>query len=425
MFSFDKFRKPRRKISEGRRSLLAAVFEGFPAVVIMQLLGGPFLTGYLLVLGASSQQIGFVLAITTLVNVAQVFMAVVMQKFRNRKAMLILFGSLHRIIWSCVGLIPLLFDKNGWVTMYIVLFTLAHLSNALGSVVWTSLISDMVPAAVRGRYFGMRNTILGAVSSLALYAGGQIMEHHPGIEGFNYLFLICGVCAVLNVTAYFFYPNLPFEPSTESNPLSMMGKPVKDKEFLKAIIFLSVFLFLQGISVPFFSYVMLKLLIISYNWISIITIVHTLVMMASYYVWGNLNSRHSAKTLLLWSLPFIAGSCLFWGTLPFLPTMLVLLVVHILLGIGLGGFNQMVFSFTIGDTPKSERPMYIAAYSALTGIAGFLGPVLGGKVYKIAADLPAWVQTYGISVIIGFILMVLGVVIGRMVLGEPRVARQQ
>jgi MFS family permease len=227
------------------------------------------------------------------------------------------------------------------------------------------------------------------------------------------------------MTAYFFYPNLPFEPSTESNPLSMMGKPVKDKEFRKAIIFLSVFLFSQGISVPFFSYVMLKLLNISYNWISIITIVHTLVMMASYYVWGNLNSRHSAKKLLLWSLPFIAASCLIWGTLPFLPTILVLLVVHILLGIGLGGFNQMVFTFTIGDTPKSERPMYIAAYSALTGIAGFLGPVLGGKIYEIAAALPSWVQTYGISVVIGFILMGLGVVMGRKVLGEARVTRQQ
>jgi MFS family permease len=404
--------------------LLVATFEGVPAVTIMQLLGGPFLTGYLLVLGASSQQIGFVLAITTLVNVAQVFMAVVMQKFRNRKAMLILFGSLHRILWSSAGLIPFLFDKNWWVTMYIVLFTSAHLSNALGSVVWTSLISDMVPAAVRGRYFGLRNTIHGAVSTAALFVGGQIMEHHPGLEGFHYLFLICGVSAVLNMAAYFFYPNLPFEPSTESNPLSMMGKPLKDKAFLKAIIFLSVFLFLQGISVPFYSYVMLKLLKISYNWISIINVVHTLVMMASYYVWGNLNSRRSAKTLLWWSLPFIAGSCLFWGALSFLPTILVLLVVHILLGIGLGGFNQMVFTFTIGDTPKSERPMYIAAYAALTGIAGFLGPVLGGKVYKIAADLPEWVQMYGISVVIGFILLVLGVGIGRMVLREPRIARQ-
>jgi MFS family permease len=425
MFRLDKFRKSPREISEDRRSLFVAVIEGFPALVIFQLLGGPFLTGYLLLLGASAEQIGFVLAISTLVNVAQVFMAVAMQKFRNRKAMLIIFGTLHRVLWCCVGLIPILFDKNWWVAVYILLFTLAHLSNALAAVVWTSLMADMVPASVRGRYLGIRNMILGAVSSLALFAGGQIMEHHPGIEGFNYLFIICGICAVLNMTAFCFYPNLPLEPSMESNPLGMIGKPVKDKQFLKAIIFLSVFLFLQGVSVPFFSYVMLKFLHISYNWISIITVVHTLVMMASYYFWGKLNARHSTKTLLLWSLPFIAGSCIAWGALPFLPTILVLLVVHALLGIGLGGFNQMVFTFIIGDTPKSERPMYIAAYSALTGFAAFLGPLLGGKIYKISADLPAWVQTYGISVVTGFILMVLGVAIGRMVLGEPRQVKQQ
>ena len=46
----------------------------------------------------------------------------------------------------------------------------------------------------------------------------------------------------------------------------------------------------------------------------------------------------------------------------------------------------MVFAFTIGDTPKSERPMYIATYSAITGFAAFLGPVAGGKIYALIAD---------------------------------------
>lgn len=418
MNMIEKFRKPRRKLSHGRKSLFAATLEGFPAVIIFQLLGGPFFTGYLLYLGATAQQIGFVLAITTLVNVAQICMAVVMQKFSNRKAMLIVFGSMHRVLWASVGLIPFLVTKDWWVMMYIVLYTLAHLSNALGSVVWTSLVSDMVPAAVRGRYFGIRNTILGAVGSVALFIGGQILERFPGGQGFHYLFIICGICAILNVIAYCFYPNPPFETSTESNPLGMIGKPMKDASFLKAILFLSLWLFLQGISVPFFSYVMLKFMHISYDWISIITVVHTMVMMASYYVWGNLNVRYSAKTLLLWSLPIIAGSCLIWGLLSLLPVLLVLFAVHILLGIGLGGFNQMVFAFTIGDTPKSERPMYVATYSALTGFAGFLGPVLGGKLYKSVADLPDWVQEYGISVSVGMILLVLGAGVGRVVLGE-------
>ncbi|WP_156390101.1 MULTISPECIES: MFS transporter [unclassified Paenibacillus] len=414
----DYVRKPRKKVSSYRRSLLIATLEGFPAVIIFQLLGGPFLTGYLLYLGATSTEIGLVLAITTVVNIIQIGMAVVMQKFRNRKRMLLIFASSHRLLWTSVGLIPFLFPKDLWVVMYIVLYTAAHLGNAAGGIVWTSLISDAVPGPVRGRYFGLRNTILGGVSSLALFIGGQILDRYPGGQGFNYLFIICSVCVVLNILAFGLYPNPPFEPSTASNPVGMIGKPLKDRAFLKAILFLAVFLFVQGVTVPLFSYVMLKLMKINYETVSLITVVHTVVMMASYYVWGNLNVRYTAQTLLLWSLPIIALACLLWGAIAFIPAIVVLYAVHIVLGVGLGGFNQMVFTFTIGDTPKSERPMYIATYSAITGFAAFLGPIFGGKVYALITDAPMWVQIYGVSTVVGAVLLVLGLLVGRMVLGK-------
>ncbi|UJF34408.1 MFS transporter [Paenibacillus hexagrammi] len=415
-----RFLVPRRKISPNRRHLWVATFEGFPAVIIFQLLGGPFLTGYLLFLGATSQEIGFVLAVTTVVNVVQIAMAVLMQRFRNRKLMLLVFGSLHRLLWPAVGLIPFLFPKELWVLMYIVLYTTAHMCNAAGSVVWTSLISDVVPPAVRGRYFGLRNTVLGGVSSLALFIGGQILDRNPGGQGFYYLFIIAGICAILNVIAYSLYPNPSFEPSSEVNPLGMINKPLKDRGFLRAVVFLSIWLFVQGITVPFFSYVMLKLLHISYEAVSLITVVHTLVMMGSYYVWGILNARYSAQRLLLWSLPIIAAACLLWGGLVVLPILVVLYAVHIALGIGLGGFNQMVFAFTIGDTPKSERPMYVATYSALTGFAAFLGPIFGGKVYAWLVNTPLWMQTYGVSVSAGIILLLFALFVGRLVLGNEK-----
>ena len=139
-------------------------------------------------------------------------------------------------------------------------------------------------------------------------------------------------------------------------------------------------------------------------------------MMASYYVWGNLNARYSAQTLLLWSLPIIALACLLWGAIAFIPAVVVLYAVHIVLGIGLGGFNQMVFAFTIGDTPKSERPMYIATFSAITGFAAFLGPLQAGKIYALIADAPMWVQVYGVSTLVGAILLILGLWVGRFVL---------
>jgi MFS family permease len=410
--------KKRKKRSDNRKYLHVATIEGVPALFMFQLLGGPFLTGYLLYLGATSQQIGFVLAITTLVNVAQIFMAVMMQKIRNRKAMFVIFAGMHRLLWASTGLIPFLFPKEWWVAVFIVVYGIAHISNAAGGVVWTSIISDMVPAPIRGRYFGIRNTILGAVSSLSLFLGGQIMNQNPGASGFHILFTISGICAVLNIISFFFYPNPAFETSTESNPLRMIRKPLKDASFLRTILFLSLWLFLQSIPVPFFSYVMLKLLNVSYQWVSIIIMVHTAVMMMSYYVWGNLNSRFSTKTLLLWSLPIIAGSCVLFGALSVLPALLVLFAVHILLGIGLGGFNQMVFNYTIGDTPKSERPMYVATYSAITGFTAFLGPMFGGWLYKKMEGYPEWIQTYGISVGIGLLLLVLGVVVGRKILSE-------
>jgi MFS family permease len=414
----------RRKLSENRKHLVVATFEGFPAIILMQLLGGPFLTGYLLYLGANSQQVGLVLAVTTLVNVAQIGMALLMQRIRNRRLTLLLLGGIHRVVWASTGLIPFLFERSWWVPVFIVLYTLAFLSNAGAGIVWSSLISDMVPASVRGRYFGIRNTILWAVGSAALFVGGQLLEKYPGGTGFHILFAISGVCAVLNIVAYWFYPNMPFEPSVEANPLRMINKPFQDAYFLRVILFLSLWLFLQGIAVPFFSYVMLETMKIDYQTVSVITVVQNVVMMASYYVWGNLNSRYDSKTLLLWTLPIIAGSCFVWGGLAVLPSLLVLFAAHVLLGIGTGGFNQLVFNFVTGDTPKSERPMYIAAYNALTGFAAFLGPMLGGWIYKRAAGAPVWLQTYGVSAAVGAVLLLLAVFVGRHVFRDAKAAQK-
>ena len=141
-------------------------------------------------------------------------------------------------------------------------------------------------------------------------------------------------------------------------------------------------------------------------------------MMASYYVWGNLNARYRLKPCYYGhyrSLLLLA----YYGErlLSFQPLLCCMPFISFS-ALGLVGFNQMVFAFTIGDTPKSERPMYIATYSAITGFAAFLGPIFGGKVYALITDAPMWVQIYGVSTLVGAVLLVLGLLVGRMVLGK-------
>jgi MFS family permease len=414
-------RKQVLKFSNNRKYLWVATVEGVPAIIMMTLLGGPFMTGYLLFLGASSGQIGFVFAVTTFVNIMQIWMAYLIQRIKNRKWTFVIFASLHRILWAATGLIPLLLDKEWWVIAFILLFTAAFLANSASSVVWSTLISDMVLAPVRGRYFGIRNTILNAIGSITLFIGGIVLDKYSGWSGFAILYIVIGISTVLNIIAFLGYPNLPFEKSKESKFLPMLKKPLKDASFMKAVFFLAGWLFVQTISVPFFSYIMLKILKISYQQVSIITVAQTVVMMMSFYIWGNLNSRYGNKQLLFWTLPLIALSCLMWGGLAFLPTLVVLYSAHILLGLGVGGFNQLAFNYLIGDTPKSERPMFIAMYSAITGFATFLGPLLGGWIYGHISGFPGWVEEYGVSIIIGVVLM-LALFVGRVVLMDSKAA---
>lgn len=92
--------KPRKQVSHQRKHLMTATWEGVPAIILQTLLGGPFLTGYLLYLGAESSEVGFVLAVTTLFNVLQILVAYLIQRLQYRKKAMIVFTFMHRMLWG-------------------------------------------------------------------------------------------------------------------------------------------------------------------------------------------------------------------------------------------------------------------------------------------------------------------------------------
>lgn len=407
-----------RKPSRQRRNLAIATWEGVPSTIFQTLLGGQFLTGFLLYLGANSAQIGFVLAITTFVNIAQIAVAFLIQRLTSRKWALVLFVGMHRILWGATGFVPFIFPHRYWVAGFIGLYVIAFIFNTVGAMLWNSLISDIVPARVRGRYFGIRNTFLNALATLVMFLGGVVLDHYPAAQGFFYLYIVIWICAIANIVVFMFYPDASFERSTEHKFMPMLRKPLRDGAFMKATLFLAGFLLLQNLVVPLYSYVMLELLHINYQTISLLNVTQTVFMMASFYVWGNLNARYSNRRLLFWTLPIIAFAILCWGGLSFLPMLPVLFLAHMVFGVGVGGFNQLAFNFMIGDTPKPERPMYMAMYSAITGVASFFGPLLGGQVLEWIEAWPTWTQVFGMQLVVGTAMIVLAVSLGRRILRD-------
>ncbi|HIW34647.1 MAG TPA: MFS transporter [Candidatus Paenibacillus intestinavium] len=408
-----KFKSPYRKGME------MAVIEGIWAMLLLTMLSGPFLTAYLLYLGANSQQIGLVLAVPAIANLLQILSAMYMQRLKNRKRSFVLFASAHRLIGMMTGLIPFVFPKELWLTVFIIIFLLYSSINAFAGVIWTSLISDMVPGQLRGKYFGIRNVITSAVNSVGLYITGVIIDRYEGALGFNIMFILAGITVVMNIIYFTRYPNPEFEKPREMKVGTFVLRPFLDKIFFKGLLFLTIWTFIITMTHPFFSYVMLDVLGVRYQTVANLVILQTVASMLGFYICGQLSRRYSERTLLLSSLPFLAAASLLWGLLALLPQLLVLILIFICLGFGLGSYNQQIFIFMIGSSPKAERPIYIAVFSAITGLAGFLGPTIGGTIFKELKVFPLWIQQYGLFLMLGMVLLVLGTVVAPLAFHRP------
>ncbi|WEK55137.1 MAG: MFS transporter [Candidatus Cohnella colombiensis] len=405
-----------RKVeSESRKGMRMSLIEGIPASIIANFLGGPLQTVFLTYLGFSAFHIGLALAIPSFALLVQIIIAFAMQKWQNRRLLVVITGIAHRALWVTTGLIPLTFSEDAWVPVYMVVWTLCMIAGQAAGVIWTSLMADVVPPALRGKYFGIRNTIHWFVVCATLLVGGQIMEWLPGAKGFTVLFVVSAACVIWNGLALSQYPNPQFQPSESGSSIRLLFKPFADKRFRTATLFVAFFILLQNIVVPLFAYIMIEFHNLSTSTVTQIIMLQNGAMMISYYFWGILNSRYSTNRLLMWTFPIIALSCLMWFGMIVLPVLLILILVHIVLGCGLAGYNLLVFNFLIGDSPKSERPMYIAVFSAFTGLAGFIAPTAGGWLYDTVKGGPAWLLGYGIVTIAGISMLAMALIVAPIV----------
>jgi len=415
-----------KKPSSYRKPMRICFIESMPSQIIFMTLGGPYLTGYLLYLGASSLEVGIASAIPALTNVMQLLAALAMQYFTNRKLVMVLFGSIHRVMWVSTGLVPFLFPEDVRVTAYLLMMLVAYISNGIAGVFWSSLVADYVPPRLTGRYFGLRNAVMYTVGSAALFVSGLLLDGYGESIGYSIIYIICAVAMVVDITLLSLHPNVEFVKSQEADPGKRFMKPMRDAAFFRTSLFIAIFLFFYGAVVPFYNYLMLDVLMIRYSWVSVITIIHYVAMIIAYYVWGRLNDRYSTRQLLLWALPFIGLSSLAWGLIGWVPVLPLMMLIHILLGIGLGGYNLLNFTFVIGDTPKADRPMYIGVFTALTGLTTFAGSTAGGVLFDWLATMSTKLQLYGMTLSIGLVLVLMMAIWGKRVFGASwTVARQR
>jgi MFS family permease len=358
-------------------------------------------------LGARDLQVGILSALPHLANLSQLTASFLLEQTGKRRALALLTSGLSRLVWLGIVLLPLglfhsLSDLRIWVMVAIV--ALSSLFVAMNNTAWLSWLGDLIPARLRGRYFGRRNMIIAAVGMSIPLAASAFIDAWQGwftsqaVGGFLIVFGVGIACGLAALAVQWRVPDIPLTPSQGTDFFSRLSLPLRDTNFRRFIGFHLCWGWSVNLASPFFVVYMLQELHLSYTFITVLASLTALSNLVGMRFWGQMTDRFSAKPV---SLLGGLGAALIpglWLTTLVFPLWGVLPVVHVMSGFSWSAFNLNVNTLLLALAPTRERSIYLSVYAALTGLSAAAAPIVGGLLGKMLQSgvwpLPFWLNPY-------------------------------
>ncbi len=371
------------------------VKEGAAAEVMSTLTGGTFLVAMAVMLKATNFQIGLLASLPTLTNVFQLIAIWLVKKYRNRRLICVICSVLARVPLLVIGFLPFLFPSaTGLQALFFLLF-FSYFFGSISGASWNSWMKDLVPEKSLGTYFSMRSRLLQilnvTLSLLIAVIIDYIKKHHPEHElpAYIIMFLMGGLIGMLGV----YLLSRVSEPVTtleDKNIFSLLGKPLKDKNFKNLLAFNASYVFAINMALPFFVVYMMKTIGLPLAYIIVLGILAKVSSILSIKLWGTYSDRYSNKTIIIICAPTFIICILAWTFTAVgssqLISIVLLAIIHIVSGVSAAGIDLSINNMAIKLAPKSEAIAYISARNMIVAIFASLGPLSGGMLADFFAN---------------------------------------
>lgn len=366
------------------------VLEGFFSGVMVNLVTGVLLIKFALALHATPFQIGLLAAIPFFALFMQIPSVLLLARIPYRKRISLIGGAVYRIGLGTMIFIPFIEDKTLALQTLIIVVLLREMGLGWSTGPWYSWVNAFVNERVMGRAYGSRLRVYTVAGTLAALGAGLIIDYAAEADqgfvlpAFSIFFMLAFVMSLFSFFILLRLPErlLPHQPV--KNMVQQMHLPFKDKNFRKLLFFMLALLFSVNIAVPFFPYYMFESLDISASFVVFLWALTQLMQVPFFKWWGWVGDRFSHATALGASLPFFVLSLLLW---PFvaLPethsfTPFLLIIIHILMGVGLAGVTLATQIIAMKLAPKELMTGYTAAMSLVAAFASGMGALIGGAV---------------------------------------------
>jgi len=384
-----------------KKSLRYSVYDGI-AFAVMDGMTASFLTPFAIALNASVNLIAALTYVPQLVgSFIQLFAAKIVEIVRNRRKILVVSSFIHAILWIPLLLLPYATPAQKYLLILYV--SVQTIFTQLMQPVGNSLMGDIVPKYERGRFFGVKNRVVGATSFVAALAAGLILNYFSiksPFTGFTILFSTAFVARLISgIFKGMMYNPAPDLAHEEKFSIFDFVKRMDKTNYGHFVIYIVLFKLAVNIAAPFFAVYMLKDLGFSYLQFTIITAAELIASFITMGIWGKLIDGKGTKFVLY-------ASGMLTPVIPFLwlfsRNFYYLVFVEMFSGIAWAGFNLGSSNFIFDAVRPENRIRCIAYYKFFEGIAVFFGALMGGF---LISKIPAWIFISSIP----FVFLISGV----------------
>jgi MFS family permease len=369
--------------------------EGLVAEIVGACTGGAVLTGWAIHLESGPLLTGLVMALPQLAQVLQIPAAWTTSRFGSRRVAIWLVAAQRQIGLPLCALPFLNLSIHVQQTVLVTVALLAALLGVLGNNAWVSWMADLVPAGIRGRYFGRRSAGCTLGGALASAAAGLVLDraHGHGWGGHGLALLQALACASGALSTLLMsrqHAGLTSAPSHESVWRRAL-QPLCDRSVRGFLAYILTWNAAIGIAGSYFSLFMLRGLGMGFTLVALQGAGVALVRMLAAPAWGSVIDRVGPRPVMV-ACSFGISAIPFIWLLPTPGCVWPLGIDCILTGLLWSGHALAAFNLPLTVAPADGRPFYLAVFATAAGATFALATTAGGL---LARALPSHIDVCG------------------------------
>ncbi len=369
---------PGDELSRDRMNLINYAFVNN---VIVNLVGGNYFTGLLLLMNADDNFIGLTSMIPLAANLVYLLGPPIMERFTRRKNFLIAFHVMALVMNTLmISIIPFLpIAQQARLTLVALALIVVNCTNAIigpGISMWHL---QFLPKEVRAGYFSSQSMGVAVLVAVVTMGASALVDafkaHGSEITG---IMIVRGIAVALVFMDAFLLLRMreyPYPSSGERIRLAdVFTKPLKDKIYMRTVIIAVLYGFSINIPSSFYTVYLLQNVKVGYTYITALSLLNIPCMIIFTPLWRKVISRTGSwfKMIQIAMTGYLVNYILLALVTPanysYMYPLAMLVAYPFNAGIALGFANELYINM-----PAENGTLYSAFHTVAYSAAAFLG----------------------------------------------------